>query len=65
MWLLGSFAEVLTKRALAERVYADLGADGAPVTSAQLVTAAGLSPSDARAQVVGLHMATADHGRSP
>jgi hypothetical protein len=44
-------AEVLTKRALAERVYADLSADGAPMTSAQLATAAGLSPSYARALV--------------
>jgi hypothetical protein len=43
--------EVLTKRALAERVYADLSADGAPVSSAQLATAVGLSPSYARALV--------------
>jgi hypothetical protein len=44
-------AEVLTKRAQAERAYADLSADGAPVSSAQLATAAGLSPSYARALV--------------
>jgi hypothetical protein len=46
-----SGAEVLTKRAQAERAYADLSGDGAPVSSAQLATAAGLSPSYARALV--------------
>ena len=45
-------AEVLTKRAQAERVYADLSADGAPVSAGQLATAAGLSASYARALVV-------------
>ena len=40
-----------TKRAQAERVYADLSADGAPVSSAQLAAVAGLSPSYARALV--------------
>jgi hypothetical protein len=45
-------AEVLTKRAQAERVYADLSATGAPVTAGQLAAAAGLSPSYARALVV-------------
>jgi hypothetical protein len=42
-------AEVLTKRAQAERVYADLSADGAPVSAAELAAAAGLSASYARA----------------
>jgi hypothetical protein len=42
-------AGALTKRALAERAYAALGADGAPVGAAQLAEAAGLSPSYARA----------------
>jgi hypothetical protein len=44
-----SGAEVLTKRAQAERVYADLSAEGAPVSAGQLATAAGLSASYARA----------------
>ena len=43
--------EALTKRAQAERAYAALSAGGAPVSSAQLATAAGLSPSYARALV--------------
>jgi hypothetical protein len=38
-------AEALTKRALAERAYAELGADGAPVSAAQLAEVVGLSPS--------------------
>jgi hypothetical protein len=38
-------AEVLTKRAQAERVYAELSADGAPVSAGQLAAAAGLSAS--------------------
>jgi hypothetical protein len=42
-------AEVLTKRAQAERVYAALSADGAPVSAGQLAAAAGLSASYARA----------------
>jgi hypothetical protein len=42
-------AEVLTKRAQAERVYADLSAEGAPVSCGQLAAAAGLSASYARA----------------
>ena len=45
-------AEVLTKRAQAERAYADLSATGAPVSASQLAAAAGLSPSYARALVV-------------
>jgi hypothetical protein len=44
-------AVVLTKRAQAERAYADLSADGTPPSSAQLAAAAGLSPSYARALV--------------
>jgi hypothetical protein len=44
-------AEVLTKRAQAERAYADLSADGAPVSAGQLAVAAGLSASYARALV--------------
>jgi hypothetical protein len=42
---------VLTKRAQAERAYADLSATGAPVSAGQLATAAGLSASYARALV--------------
>jgi hypothetical protein len=44
-------AEVLTKRAQAERAYAELSAKGAPPSSAQLAAAAGLSASYARALV--------------
>jgi hypothetical protein len=44
-----SGAGAATKRALAQRAYADLAAEGAPVTGAQLAEAAGLSPSYARA----------------
>jgi hypothetical protein len=44
-------AVVLTKRAQAERAYADLSATGAPVSAGQLAAAAGLSPSYARALV--------------
>jgi hypothetical protein len=44
-------AEVLTKRAQAERAYADLSADGTPVSAGQLAAAAGLSASYARALV--------------
>jgi hypothetical protein len=40
---------VLTKRAQAERVYAELSAEGAPVSAGQLAAAAGLSASYARA----------------
>jgi hypothetical protein len=45
-------AGVLTKRAQAERAYADLSATGAPVNAGQLAAAAGLSASYARALVV-------------
>jgi hypothetical protein len=44
-------AEVLTKRAQAERIYATLSADGAPVSAGQLAAAAGLSASYARALI--------------
>jgi hypothetical protein len=44
-------AEVVTKRAQAERIYAELSADGAPVSAGQLAAAAGLSASYARALV--------------
>ena len=44
-------AEVLTKRAQAERAYAQLSATSAPVSAAQLAAAAGLSSSYARALV--------------
>jgi hypothetical protein len=44
-----SGAEVLTKRARAERLYAGLSANGAPVSAGHLAAAAGLSASYARA----------------
>jgi hypothetical protein len=46
-----SSAEVLTKRAQAERVFAQLSATGAPVSAGHLAAAAGLSASYARALV--------------
>ncbi|MFL6216954.1 MAG: hypothetical protein ACJ742_00010 [Actinomycetes bacterium] len=46
-----SGAVVLTKRAQAERIYADLSATGSPVSTGQLAAAAGLSASYARALV--------------
>jgi hypothetical protein len=46
-----SGAVVLTKRAQAERAYADLSATGAPVSAGQLAAAAGLSASYARALI--------------
>jgi len=42
---------VLTKRAQAERAYAELSAAGGPVSAGQLAAAAGLSASYARALV--------------
>jgi hypothetical protein len=48
-------AEVLTKRAQAERAYAELSADGTPPSSTQLAAAAGLSASYARALVAQFH----------
>jgi hypothetical protein len=47
--------ELLTKRAQAARVYADLSADGALVSAGQLAAAAGLSASYARALVAEFH----------
>jgi hypothetical protein len=44
-------AEVLTKRAQAERAYAELSADGGTVSAGRLAAAAGLSASYARALV--------------
>jgi len=44
-------AEALTKRAQAERAYAELSATGTPVSAGQLAAAAGLSASYARALV--------------
>jgi hypothetical protein len=44
-----SGAEVVTKRAQAERAYAELSAEGVPVSAGQLAAAAGLSASYARA----------------
>jgi hypothetical protein len=41
----------MTKRAQAERAYAELSATGAPVSAGQLAAAAGLSASYARALV--------------
>jgi hypothetical protein len=46
-----SSAEPLSKRAQAERAYAELSATGTPPTSAQLAAAASLSSSYARALV--------------
>jgi len=48
-------AEALTKRAHAERVYAELSANGAPPSSVQLAASAGLSASYARALVAQFH----------
>ena len=42
---------MLTKRAQAERAWAELSATGAPVSAGQLAAAAGLSASYARALV--------------
>jgi hypothetical protein len=62
-------AEVLTKRAQAERAYVDLSATGAPVSASQLAGAAGLSASYARALVAEFQArppATVEHnGRRP
>ena len=44
---------MLTKRAQAERAYAELSATGAPVSTGQLAVAAGLSASYARALAAG------------
>ena len=62
-------AEVLTKRAQAERIYVDLSADGAPVSAGQLAAAAGLSASYARALVAQFQAqppaGVQDNGRRP
>jgi hypothetical protein len=64
-----SGAEVLTKRAQAERAYATLSADGAPVSAAQLAAAAGLSASYARALIAQFQARTPaiveQNGRRP
>jgi hypothetical protein len=61
--------EVLTKRAQAERVYAELSATGAPVSAGQLAAAAGLSASYARALVAQFQAqppaAVEQNGRRP
>ena len=60
---------MLTKRARAERAFAQLGATGAPVTAGQLAAAAGPSASYARALVAQFQArppATVEHnGRRP
>ena len=60
---------MLTKRAQAERVYAELSATGAPVSAGQLAAAAGLSASYARALVAEFHAqpptALQHNGRRP
>jgi hypothetical protein len=62
-------AEALTKRAKAERAYAELSANGAPPNSAQLAAAAGLSSSYARALVAEFYArpraAVQGNGRRP
>jgi hypothetical protein len=62
-------AEVLTKRAHAERAYAKLSADGALVSAGQLAAAAGLSASYARALVAEFQIrppaAVEQNGRRP
>jgi hypothetical protein len=62
-------AEVLTKRAQAERIYATLSADGAPISAGQLAAAAGLSASYARALIAQfqtrLPAAVEHNGRRP
>jgi hypothetical protein len=62
-------AEVLTKRTQAERIYAELSADGAPVSAGELADAAGLSASYARALVAEFHVrppaALQGNGRRP
>jgi hypothetical protein len=64
-----SDAEVLTKRAQAERAYAELSATGAPVSAGQLAAAAGLSASYARALVAQFQTrppaAVEQNGRRP
>jgi hypothetical protein len=54
---------VLTKRAQAERAYAQLSAEGAPVSAGQLAAAAGLSASYARALIAQFHARPPATGR--
>jgi hypothetical protein len=57
---------VLTKRAQAERAYAQLSGTGAPVSAGQLAAAAGLSAGYASALVAEFHTrppATPGNGR--
>jgi hypothetical protein len=62
-------AEVLTKRAQAERAYAELSATGGSVSAGQLAAAAGLSASYARALVAEFQTrppaAAEQNGRRP
>jgi hypothetical protein len=62
-------AEVLTKRAQAEYAFAQLSAEGAPVSAGRLAAAAGLSASYARALVAEFHArlpaALQHNGRHP
>jgi hypothetical protein len=62
-------AEVLTKRAQAERAYATLSANSSPVSASQLAAAAGLSASYARALVAEFQTrppaAVEQNGRRP
>jgi hypothetical protein len=62
-------AAVLSKRAQAERAFAQLSADGAAVSAGQLAAAAGLSASYARALVAEFHaqppIALQHNGRRP
>jgi hypothetical protein len=62
-------AEVLTRRAQAERLYAELSANGAPVSAGQLAAAAGLSASYARALIAQFQTrppaAVEQNGRRP
>jgi hypothetical protein len=60
-------AEVLTKRAQAERIYTELSGDGSAVSAGQLAAAAGLSASYARALVVEFQPPAAlqHNGRRP
>jgi hypothetical protein len=62
-------AEVLTKRAQAERAYVELSAEGAPVSAGQLAAEAGLSASYARALVAQFQTrppaAVEQNGRRP
>jgi hypothetical protein len=56
---------VLTKRAQAERAYAELSATGASVSAGQLAAAAGLSASYARALVAQFQARRFPPGQRP